>query len=112
MITIIDKDGFFDQCNLVVSEHPLTVVKYPTTTERQTTIEETFAEETTTVIDTTAAEETTTVIETTAAEETTPVAETTTLEQVTVYVTSIEKRTVTGLDKEVRLFLNFFFTSL
>lgn len=100
MITIIDKDGFFDQCNLVVSEHPLTVVKYPTTTERQTTIEETFAEETTTVI------------ETTAAEETTPVAETTTLEQVTVYVTSIEKRTVTGLDKEVRLFLNFFFTSL
>ncbi|XP_034329464.2 uncharacterized protein [Magallana gigas] len=101
MITIIDKDGFFDQCNLVVSEHPLTVVQYPTTTERQTTFEETtFAEETTTVIETTAAEETTTVIETTAAEETTPVAETTTLEQVTVYVTSIEKRTLTGLDKE------------
>lgn len=95
IITIIDKDEFFDQCNLIVSEIPLTVVRYPTTTE---TLEET-----------TTAEETSPIVETTIAEETTPAVETTTLEQVTAFVTSIEKHTFTGLGKAVRLFFKYLF---
>lgn len=95
IITIIDKDEFFDQCNLIVSEIPLTVVQYPTTTE---TLEET-----------TTAEETSPIVETTIAEETTPAVETTTLEQVAAYVTSIEKHTFTGLGKAVRLFFKYLF---
>lgn len=107
IITIIDKDEFFDQCNLIVSEIPLTVVRYPTTTE---TLEETTtAEETSPIVETTIAEETTPVLETTATEETTPAVETTTLEQVTAYVTSIEKHTFTGLGKAVRLFFKYLF---
>lgn len=107
IITIIDKDEFFDQCNLIVSEIPLTVVQYPTTTE---TLEETTtAEETSPIVETTIAEETTPVLETTATEETTPAVETTTLEQVTAYVTSIEKHTFTGLGKAVRLFFKYLF---
>lgn len=46
IITIIDKNEFFDQCNLIVSEHPLTVVQYPTTA----VVETTTVEQTTTYV--------------------------------------------------------------
>lgn len=78
---------------MIVSEHPLIVVQYPTTTEKRTTT----------------AEETLPVVESTTAEETTSVVETTTVGQVTAYVTSMETHTNTGLGKEVRFFLKYLF---
>lgn len=40
VLSIIDKDGFFDQCSFTLSTQPLTIVQYPTTTEELTTLQE------------------------------------------------------------------------
>lgn len=40
VLSIIDKDGFFDQCSFTLSKQPLTIVQYPTTTEELTTLQE------------------------------------------------------------------------
>lgn len=40
VLSIIDKDGFFDQCKFILSKQPLTIVQYPTTTEDLTTVHE------------------------------------------------------------------------
>lgn len=40
VLSIIDKDGFFDQCSFTLSKQPLTIVQYHTTTEELTTLKE------------------------------------------------------------------------
>lgn len=75
VLTIIDSNGNFDECSFIVSDQPVTIVQYPSSSLSTTTVKQT----------------------TIAKEKQTTVAETSPLN----YVTTTEEQTVTESNKKV-----------